>query len=45
VGEAGVIAAAGAVANAIADATGARVHQLPMLPDRVWRALREREAA
>lgn len=28
-----------ALANAIARATGARVHQLPMTPARVWRAL------
>lgn len=29
-----------AIANAIARATGARVHRLPMTPARVWRALR-----
>jgi CO/xanthine dehydrogenase Mo-binding subunit len=40
VGEAPVIAGAGAVANAIADATGGlRMRQLPMTPERVWRAL------
>lgn len=39
VGEAGVIAAAGAVANAIAAATGRPVHRLPMTPPRVWAAL------
>jgi CO/xanthine dehydrogenase Mo-binding subunit len=44
VGEVGVIAAAGAVANAIADATGARMLQLPMLPDRVWATIHGREA-
>ncbi|MDW5596297.1 molybdopterin cofactor-binding domain-containing protein [Conexibacter stalactiti] len=45
IGEAGVIAAAGAVANAIADATGVQLRQLPMLPHRVWAALRDAEAA
>jgi CO/xanthine dehydrogenase Mo-binding subunit len=45
VGEVGVIAAAGAVANAIADATGAPVHQLPMLPHRVWAAMGAEAAA
>lgn len=41
VGEVGVIAAAGAVANAIANATGVAVHQLPMLPHRVWAAMHD----
>jgi putative selenate reductase molybdopterin-binding subunit len=31
-----------ALANAIARACGARLHQLPMTPARVWRALQER---
>jgi CO/xanthine dehydrogenase Mo-binding subunit len=40
VGEAPVVAVPGAVANAIAAATGGvRVTQLPMTPERVWRAL------
>jgi CO/xanthine dehydrogenase Mo-binding subunit len=40
VGEAPVIAAAGAVANAIAAATGGvRLRQLPMTSERVWRAI------
>lgn len=39
IGEAGVIAAAGAVANAITDATGTPVHRLPMTPPRVWSAI------
>ena len=39
VGEPPVIAAAAAVANAIAAATGARLRRLPMTPERVWRAL------
>jgi CO/xanthine dehydrogenase Mo-binding subunit len=39
VGEAPVVAVAGAVANAVAAATGVRVRQLPMTAERVWRAL------
>jgi CO/xanthine dehydrogenase Mo-binding subunit len=39
VGEAPVIAAAGAVANAIAAASGARMDELPMTAQRVWKAL------
>jgi CO/xanthine dehydrogenase Mo-binding subunit len=38
-GEPGVIPVAGAVANAIAQATGVRVRQLPMTPVRLWSAL------
>jgi len=34
-----------AIANAIFDAVGVRLDRLPFTPDRVWRALREREAA
>jgi CO/xanthine dehydrogenase Mo-binding subunit len=39
VGEPPIIAAAGAVGNAIATAVGARVRQLPMTPPRIWAAL------
>jgi CO/xanthine dehydrogenase Mo-binding subunit len=39
VGEPPVIAVAGAVANALTAATGTRLYQLPMTPERVWRAL------
>ena len=39
VGEPPVIAVAGAVANAVAAATGRRLRRLPMTPERVWRAL------
>ena len=39
IGEAPVVAVAGAVANAIAAATGVRMGRLPMTPRRVWRAL------
>jgi CO/xanthine dehydrogenase Mo-binding subunit len=41
VGEPPVIAAAAAVANAVAAATGARLRRLPMTPERVWRALHQ----
>ncbi len=36
VGEPPVTPTAGAIGNAIARATGARLHQLPMTPMRVW---------
>jgi CO/xanthine dehydrogenase Mo-binding subunit len=39
VGEPPIVPTAGAVANAIAAATGARVRHLPMTPERVWRAI------
>ncbi len=39
VGEPPVIPGGAAIANAIADATGARVTQLPLTPERVFRAL------
>ncbi len=42
VGEPPTIVAGAAVANAIADATGARVRHMPMTAPRVWQALRER---
>jgi CO/xanthine dehydrogenase Mo-binding subunit len=41
VGEPPIIAAAGAVGNAIAAAAGARVRQLPMAAPRVWAALNQ----
>jgi CO/xanthine dehydrogenase Mo-binding subunit len=40
IGEASVVGAPAAVANAVAAATGARLHELPMTPPRVWEALR-----
>jgi CO/xanthine dehydrogenase Mo-binding subunit len=42
IGESGLIPTAPAVANAIARAIGVRITDLPMTPERVWRA-RERE--
>jgi CO/xanthine dehydrogenase Mo-binding subunit len=40
IGEAPVVGAPAAVANAVAAATGRRIHELPMTPPRVWKALR-----
>jgi xanthine dehydrogenase molybdenum-binding subunit len=41
-GEAGTIPISAAVANAVKDATGVRLTELPMTPERVYRALRRR---
>ena len=40
IGEAPVVGAPAAVANAVAAATGTRLYELPMTPPRVWAALR-----
>ncbi len=40
-GEIGIIPVGSAVANAVYDATGARVHTLPATPERVYRAIKE----
>jgi CO/xanthine dehydrogenase Mo-binding subunit len=40
IGEAPVVGAPAAVANAVAAATGTRLYELPMTPPRVWEALR-----
>jgi CO/xanthine dehydrogenase Mo-binding subunit len=40
-GEGGILPIAPAIANALAQAYGVRVHELPLTPERVWRALRE----
>jgi CO/xanthine dehydrogenase Mo-binding subunit len=40
-GEGGIIPVAPAVANAIAWSTGARIKELPLTPERVWRALKD----
>lgn len=42
VGEPSIVPPVGAVANAVADAIGARVYDLPIMPERVWRALAAR---
>jgi CO/xanthine dehydrogenase Mo-binding subunit len=39
VGEGGIVAVAPAIANAIFNATGVRVRDLPLTPERVWRAI------
>jgi CO/xanthine dehydrogenase Mo-binding subunit len=44
VGEITTNCMAPAIANAIAHATGCRLRQLPMTPERVWRALNEHES-
>ncbi|UCC68937.1 MAG: xanthine dehydrogenase family protein molybdopterin-binding subunit, partial [Armatimonadota bacterium] len=41
-GEPAIITMGGAIANAISDATGARLMQLPMTPERVTEALVKR---
>jgi CO/xanthine dehydrogenase Mo-binding subunit len=40
IGEAPVVAAPAAVANAVAAACGRRFYELPMTPPRIWEALR-----
>ena len=42
IGEAGTIPISAAVANAVRDAVGVRLMELPMTPERVYRALRAR---
>lgn len=44
-GEGGLFAVAPAVAAALAQACGVVIRDLPLTPERVWRALRERDAA
>ena len=41
-GEGGILSVAPAVVNALARATGVRIDELPLTPERVWRALREK---
>jgi CO/xanthine dehydrogenase Mo-binding subunit len=40
-GESGIVSIAPAVGNALFDATGVRIRDLPLTPERVWRALRD----
>jgi carbon-monoxide dehydrogenase large subunit len=42
VGESGTIIAPPAIANAIADATGADVNEIPATPERLWRLIQKR---
>ena len=39
IGEPPCVPTPGAIGNAIAKVTGARVHRLPMTPERVWEAM------
>jgi len=43
--EGALLCVAAAVAGAVADATGVTIRDLPLSPERVWRALREAERA
>jgi len=43
IGEAPTLGVAPAIANALADATGVRVNDLPLSAERVYKALRERK--
>ena len=40
-GEGGILPVAPAIANALARSHGVRLRELPLTPERVWRALRE----
>jgi CO/xanthine dehydrogenase Mo-binding subunit len=44
-GEGGILAIAPAIANALARAYGVRIRDLPLTPERVWRALAQRKAS
>jgi CO/xanthine dehydrogenase Mo-binding subunit len=44
-GESGIVSIAPAVGNALYRATGVRIRELPLTPERVWRALKHSEAA
>jgi CO/xanthine dehydrogenase Mo-binding subunit len=45
IGEASMLAGPAAIANAVAAATGARMRDLPMNPNRVWTVLRDGASA
>ena len=45
VGEGGVIAVAPAIGNAVAKALGVRLFDLPLTPERVWKALKDQPRA
>ena len=42
IGEIGTNCTAPAIANAVANATGVRLRQLPMIPERVWQAMQDK---
>ena len=44
IGEGPIVAIAPAIANAVFQATGVRIKELPLTPERVWRALKEARA-
>jgi len=41
-GEGGILPVAPAIANALAHRYGVRIRDLPLTPERIWRALRKR---
>lgn len=43
-GEGGLLPVAPAIANAVYDAVGARICDLPLTPERVWKALRQKQS-
>jgi CO/xanthine dehydrogenase Mo-binding subunit len=43
--EGALLCTAAAVAGAVHDASGVRIRDLPLTPERVWRALRGRDGA
>ena len=45
IGEPCTVGTAPAIANAVADAIGVRIGQLPLTAERVWKALRQQQAA
>ncbi|MEX2147445.1 MAG: xanthine dehydrogenase family protein molybdopterin-binding subunit [Candidatus Rokuibacteriota bacterium] len=45
VGEGGLVPVSPAIGNALTRLTGVRLHELPLTPERVWRALRARAAS
>jgi CO/xanthine dehydrogenase Mo-binding subunit len=44
-GEGGILAVAAAIGSAIAEATGVTIRDLPLTPECIWRAVRDRDAA
>ena len=45
VGESGIVSVAPAIGNALYRATGIRIRELPLTPERVWRALKDSKRA
>jgi CO/xanthine dehydrogenase Mo-binding subunit len=41
-GEGGLLPVAPAIGNAVRNAVGVRIHDLPITPERLWRAMREK---